>query len=509
MATQATRQSSVKPKTQSNAQSAPSKKKRDGKKASSHVERVGGSFAYYAVLSAVAILVGLSIFMVVSAQSGELIIQQVELNAEQAAEQGKTPGLSATQTNLLSIALKHGVTILLGIGIAFALSRIDYRHLVKASFPAGVVIILLLAAVLIFGDKIYGAKRWILIAGQSLQPSEFAKPVLLVLLSFAFYRAKQIGAHALQDYRMWMLPAGIGAISIILIFSQPDMGTAVIIFSGLIVAYLVLELPLYSLFRGVIAMAGLIAGVIIAIPNRRERMLDFIAGLFKSGEVPYQTLQAKLAFGSGGFFGQGPGLSRQKYFYLPESQNDFILAIIAEELGLFGSFLVVGSFILLAWGGFKIAYAATDRLGRAIATGAVTMLLMQATLNIYSVIGLGPVTGKPLPFVTQGGSAMIGAFILLGLVLSVSRFGNGPSIKFAGAATIRSTTHVEVEPTRPVSAVKTRPERLSKTKRSSRNVRSQRITQEHARKSEDKDDEDNLEWRWDGGTHLPGSRPRR
>lgn len=478
------------------------KGKTKAKKTPQHITRVGGPFAFYAVLVAVAFLVGISILMVVSAQSGELAIQQVERAAQHATQQGKAPGLVNAQTDLLTVGIKHIVTILLGIILAFIISRIDYRVFVKIAIPVSLVIIGLLIAVLAFGDTTLGAKRWVTIAGQSLQPSEFAKPVLLVLISYAMYQVKVLADQSMHDSQVWAAPIGITAVIIGLIFFQPDMGTTIIIVSGLIVAYLVIELPLFSLARGIVFGATVIIAAIIAIPNRRSRMLSFFGGWGKDSETPYQTLQAKLAFGTGGIFGQGPGLSRQKYYYLPESQNDFILAIIAEELGLFGSFLVLGSFVLLAWGGFRIAYAATDRLGRAIATGAVTMLLMQATLNIYSVIGLGPVTGKPLPFVTQGGSAMVGAFILLGLILSVSRFGNGPSLKVAGISPVRSTRAEKEVPA---------PQRTAKapTQKSSKKDRSKRIIQGQARKNEESEDEDNLEWRWDGGPHLPGSRPRR
>lgn len=468
-----------------------------------HIERVGGPFAFYAVLIAVVFLVGISILMVVSAQSGELTIQQVEKSAEEAAAQGKVAGLITIENDLLTVALKHLATIALGIILAFIISRIDYRILAKMSIPAAIVIVALLGAVLLFGESTLGAKRWVNIAGQSLQPSEFAKPVLLVLISYALYNVKALKDQSKENAQLWAVPVGLGFVAVALIFFQPDMGTTIIIIAGLIVTYLVVELPLFSLARSLALAIAVFIGAIILIPNRRSRILSFFGSWGKDSEVPYQTLQAKLAFGSGGIFGQGPGLSRQKYYYLPESQNDFILAIIAEELGLFGSFLIIGSFLLLAWGGFRIAYAATDRLGRAIATGAVTMLLMQATLNIYSVIGLGPVTGKPLPFVTQGGSAMVGAFLLLGLLLSVSRYGKGPALQVAGISVVRSSRPVEHASQAPAQPKKERgiP--------SDRKERTRRISKNQAQKGEDTEDEDNLEWRWDGGTHIPGSRPRK
>lgn len=474
-------------------------------------ERVGGSYAYYFVLIAVTLLVSISILMVISAQSGEFVISQVKKQAAEISSQGEVVGLADINTSLAAITVKHVVSILLGIALCFIVSRINYQVFARYSIPLSLITLFLLVLVPIFGEKTLGATRWLVIAGQSIQPSEFVKPALIVLTASAFYYARPFGERAMFQRDILLWPTVISVLSIGLIVYQPDMGTTLIIVAGIIATYLVSEMPFRNIAYAFASIGALGAAAMIFIPNRRERMLDYVGSIFGFRDPPYQALQAKLAFGSGGIFGSGPGLSRQKYRYVPESQNDFILAIIGEELGLFGALLVVGSFITLAWAGFKIAISAKDPLGRAIAGGSISMLLMQAVLNIYSVIGLGPVTGKPLPFVTQGGSAMIGAFLLLGLILSVSRYGNQKPMPRASAVHVARYDRENEDN----STSRSRDRRGSKEKTSRLREISQNREKQRERRAriqarqEEEDDEDSLEWRWDSGSHLPRSGPRK
>ncbi|MCL2818745.1 MAG: FtsW/RodA/SpoVE family cell cycle protein, partial [Actinomycetia bacterium] len=188
------------------------------------------------------------------------------------------------------------------------------------------------------------------------------------------------------------------------------------------------------------------------------------------------------------------GLSRQKYYYLPEAQNDFILAVIGEEMGLLGTLMVVGAFALLMWAGFTITQGARDRMGRVLAAGATTMLITQALMNLLAVVGLGPVTGKPLPFVTLGGSAMISSFVLLGIILSVARFAGEPRSDYVEHRSL-FTSFIQWWLAVTDSLVRD-PEKKERRKRR---------TQREGPVGGDEDEGD-LEWRWDSRSHLPSSR---
>jgi len=490
-------------------------KKGDGKgkwrKRSVAQSRVGGSVAYYAVLAGVLVLAAVGLLMVVSASSGETVINQVSQSAATLAKQGKLAGLASIKTNIMGVGVKQLVSILLGCALAWGISRVNYRKFSDSRWTValGAIVLLLLIAVPFFGVVANNAKRWIVVFGQSLQPSELAKPVLLVLITAAMYKVRRLGHDHISDPAIWVVPGLIALASLILIIEQPETGNVIIIMVGLLAAYLILELPLRPLGVALVCVVLVAVAAIIQKPYRGERILGFLNLADKGASAKWQFTQAKLAFGSGGLTGLGPGLSRQKYFYLPEAQNDFILAVIGEELGLPGTLVVIGGFGLVLWGGFKIAYAATDSLGRALAGGALTMLLTQAILNIFSVIGLGPVTGKPLPFVTLGGSAMIASFALLGIILSVARFGKQAEPRCVGAdsgerargATDRGKAKGKGESR---SGLETKHGRGGKDKPAGRTGAGTRRT-----KHTEDEDEDSLEWRWDGGSHLPGSRTRR
>lgn len=488
--------------------------------------RVGGSFAFYGLLAAVIVLLGISLLMVVSAQSGEYVIMQVEKQAEELTSQGEVAGLSDIQASLVSVTIRHLASMALGIILCLVISRINYHVFIRLAIPFAVVTLILLLLVALFGEEIKGAQRWIFIAGQSLQPSEFAKPALIVLASYIFYKIRVEGKDDLANYQLWIVPASLAVAILVLVFQQPDLGTLLIMLIGVASVYLIMELPLRRLLTAMGGGGALLFALMMMIPNRRARLLSYITSFGAEAEVPHQTLQARIALGTGGIFGLGPGLSKQKYRYLPEAQNDFILAIIGEELGLLGIIAVLGAFMIIAWAGFKIAIMSKDITGRALAGGATVTLLVQALLNIYSVIGLGPVTGKPLPFVTQGGSAMLGAFILLGLILSVSRFGNQSPPKIANISNYQarvddyqldeerdifrtssrgSSKNVgqrrEAPSNKPARSLK----QSEKTQFLSRSIRSKNIS---ARK-EEADDEISLDWRGDSGSHLPRNRSRK
>ncbi|MCL2024430.1 MAG: FtsW/RodA/SpoVE family cell cycle protein [Coriobacteriia bacterium] len=391
----------------------------------SHKEQrivAGGVGSYYLAIVAVTILVGISAIMVISASSGEAVLLQ-------GAEASLLASFGSGISNLLFIVL--------GAVAAFVISRFNYRTFAHLSFPLALVVIVGLLVTLAFGTDALGARRWIQIGGLSLQVSELAKPVLLLFAAYALiFIAEYTARRRCSRWRiigLWSVPLAVIAPSVILILLQPDLGTTLILGSGLLIAYLLSGHSPKILFVALpVITAAFAVRAVLSASYQVQRVNSLIDGLFR-GNYSHQVTQGLYALGSGGLFGLGPGLSRQKYFYLPQAQNDFILAIIGEEMGLFGTLLVVGAFALLMWTGLTIALGATDRMGRIIAAGATTMLLVQASLNLLAVVGLTPVTGKPLPFVTLGGSAMLASFVSLGLILSVARFGGDR--KAAGANT--------------------------------------------------------------------------
>jgi cell division protein FtsW len=209
----------------------------------------------------------------------------------------------------------------------------------------------------------------------------------------------------------------------VLIIRQPDLGTAMSLMLAVLVVLWLADAPAtwFIAAGAAIVVAGLVG--IAVEPYRLERVLTFL----NPGKDPldhgYQIVQALLAFGTGGIKGVGLGLSRQKFFYLPEANTDFIFAIIGEELGLVGTLAVLSGFGVFVYGGMRIALGARDQFGRMVAGGLTAMIGLQAFMNMAAVTGLMPVTGKPLPFVSAGGSSMLVTMACVGLLLSVSRYG--------------------------------------------------------------------------------------
>ncbi|MCL2745986.1 MAG: FtsW/RodA/SpoVE family cell cycle protein [Coriobacteriia bacterium] len=444
----------------------------------------GGPAARYLILIAITILVGISLIMAFSASSNDAVIRQVQrdfalqsqeaLTPEQAiefeldyyaaleealeeaqtgavetADRDESTGFLGFLSTLFSSAyaagFRHLLFAIVGAGIAIAIARVDYRRIVPYAIPVAWALLAMLIFLAVAGRPVLGSARWIDFGLFSFQPSEFAKPVLLLLIAAYCSWAKdsddtgparQKAQAALPIYRRdWVMPAILIGGSMLAIFASPDIGTVLIIGVGLFAAYVLSGWPWGRLVAGLGGLAVLFLGRVLLMDGgyQQRRIFEFITR-WTDGVASHQTWQAELALGSGGILGLGPGLSRQKFRYLPEAHNDFIIAILGEELGLIGVFLVLIAFVFILWGGLHIASQAKDRLGTAIAGSATILIVFQALLNIFAVISLGPVTGKPLPFVTLGGSSMISTFMLVGLIFSVARYGHltPPKMQLAG-----------------------------------------------------------------------------
>ncbi len=317
-------------------------------------------------------------------------------------------------------AIKQAIYIAMGLAVALALSRLDYRRLYDLSRVVWWASIGLLLVTFGIGIVSHGARRWLDLGFVTLQPSEIAKVatvLFIAALSVQWRRGK------LTTGRYAFSVACVSALPAVMIIMQPDLGTAMSLMLGVMVVLWLAEAPLYwfGIAMGAVAAAGTIG--ILVEPYRLLRVTTFMNPGASPQGSGYQIIQALLAFGTGGLKGVGLGLSRQKFFYLPEANTDFIFAIIGEELGLLGTLAVVTLFGLFIYAGMRIALGAKDQFGRMVAGGLTAMIGLQAFMNMAAVTGLIPVTGKPLPFVSAGGSSMLVTMTCVGLLLSVSRYG--------------------------------------------------------------------------------------
>ena len=309
-------------------------------------------------------------------------------------------------------------------GIALlVMMHIDYHILARLSPLIMLAALLGLAAVLVpgLGVERNGAQRWVQLGPvPELQPSEFAKLAVLIYMS-AWLAAK--GHAVVRDVRLGVLPfVGMVGLVVALIMLEPDMGTTMIVAIITGTLFFVAGARLSHLVA--LVGSGLVTAVVfIAIqPYRAERITSFASPDADPSGASFQSLQMLLALGSGGLEGLGLGVSRQKFYYVPGSHTDGILAIIGEELGFIGVVLVLSLFAVLLWRGFRIAQHAADPFGSHLAIGVLAWIAFQLLINVGGVTRSIPLTGIPLPFLSYGGSSLLTMLTASGLLLSVSRY---------------------------------------------------------------------------------------
>src|SRR4051794_39444507 len=294
---------------------------------------------------------------------------------------------------------------------------------VRRFTPALLVVsfVLLLLVLTPMGVEVNGAKRWLGAGPLQFQPSEIMK------LALVLHAAATIAARPkmTRELRLVVGPVLLPALcAVALVFLQPDLGTALVISFTLAAMLLVAGVPVRQLV--LVAVAGIVLVGLFALlePYRRARLTAFLNPWADAGGTGFQAVQGQIAIGSGGLFGVGVGESVQKIFYLPEAHTDFILSIIGEELGAAGVLVLLGLYGMIAYAGLKTARAAKGVYAKLLAAGLTSLILCQALLNVYAVLGLAPLTGVPLPFISSGSTSLIVLLAAMGLLLNVAGGGS-------------------------------------------------------------------------------------
>ncbi|MDO4869253.1 MAG: putative lipid II flippase FtsW [Bacillota bacterium] len=325
--------------------------------------------------------------------------------------------------NPFSYLIRDGIWVVVGLAAMTFGMLFDYHMYCKRNFAIGALIVCFLLLILVItpvGTEINGASRWIFIGPITIMPGELAKLGLIFFIAW-FYgtkpqRADSLITGLLPVFLVMALFAG-------LIFKQPNLSTAITVCGIVVAMQLVAGMHWgYIAFLG--ALGGTALGGLLTFAHDSywvARMTSFLDPFADAAGDGYQVVQSLLALGSGGLFGVGIGKSVQKSLYLPEPQNDFILAIIGEELGFIGVLALLLMYCLFIWRGAKIAINAPDQFGLLLASGVVLMVAIQVVLNVAVVTSSMPPTGINLPFVSYGGNALIMFMFAAGLLLNISR----------------------------------------------------------------------------------------
>ena len=316
---------------------------------------------------------------------------------------------------------QQGLFIIIGILLMIGISKIDYKLYYKKTNHILLVCLLLLILVLIpgIGSVRNGSRSWFGIGSFGIQPSEFAKLGLII------FTAKYLSNNNkfLKSITKGVFPILIVLFTIFgLIMLQPDFGTGMIIVVSILAMLFIAGVNVkFFIGLGAIGVVGIV-GLIMIAPYRMDRITSFIDPWKDPLGTGFQIIQSLYAIGPGGLLGQGFLNSRQKQFYLPEPQTDFIFSIISEEFGVLGVIIVCGLFLIVLSRGIKIALNAKDDFSKYLAFGMIFQIIVQTIMNLMVVIGLIPVTGVTLPFLSYGGSSLLITLISIGILLNISRY---------------------------------------------------------------------------------------
>ncbi len=367
---------------------------------------------YYMLLSATAMLVVIGLVMVLSASS---------VTSYSVSKSSYTVFLSQFQAAVIGV---------IGAFVASRVSLITWKR-VSVPFLAGAIFLQALVFVPGLGVSVNGNRNWIQVAGQQVQPSEFAKVALVLFGATVLTKKRRKLGEFMHAVVPLVFPAG--ALLLLLVLGGKDLGTGLVLLSiigGLLFAA---GVPARMFLVAGASFAALAAVMVVTSANRMSRINDWIGGgcVDPHGSC-WQTTHGQYALADGGWWGVGLGASREKWQWLPAAHNDFIFAIIGEELGLPGTLAIIGLFGLLAFACYRLVLRSGDFFVRVATAGVMVWILVQATINIGAVIGLLPVIGVPLPLVSSGGSALVTTLFGLGMLLSFAR--NEPGCRDALAA---------------------------------------------------------------------------
>lgn len=315
---------------------------------------------------------------------------------------------------------QQGLFILVGIILVLGIRKIDYRIYYKNATKIFLTCIILLVLVLIpgIGSVRNGSRSWFGIGSFGIQPSEFAKIGLIILTSKYLSKSNKF----VKNVKKGVIPI-LSVLFLVfgLIMLQPDFGTGMIIVVSILAMLFIAGVNMkFFVGLGLLGVIGIVILIVIA-PYRMDRITSFIDPWSDPLGTGFQIIQSLYAIGPGGLLGMGFLKSRQKQFYLPEPQTDFIFSIISEEFGVLGVVIISSLFILLLLFGIKIALNTKDNFAKLLSFGLIFQMLIQAVMNLMVVIGLIPVTGVTLPFLSYGGSSLLVSMVSIGIILNISK----------------------------------------------------------------------------------------
>jgi cell division protein FtsW len=319
--------------------------------------------------------------------------------------------------------LRQVLWIAVGLAGMFWLMNTDYRKFRQPRVIfTGVSLTLLMLVAVFFLDRSHATHRWFRLGPLSLQPSEIAKLAVIFYLAWFLETRRSPRSVGVNDLLRSILPAmGTVLLMVGLILAEPDMGTACMIMLIAVTMLFVSGLSLRYILITALASLPVIYLLIVRVPYRLQRMQAFLSPASDPQGHGFQLLQSLIAIGSGGFTGVGLMESRQKLFFLPEAHTDFIFSVICEEVGFIGAVIVLMLFAVYGWRGFVAAMKAPDDFGRFLGLGITTMVAGQALINLSVVLGLMPTKGIPLPFISYGGSSLLGVLLATGVLLNISQ----------------------------------------------------------------------------------------
>jgi len=339
---------------------------------------------------------------------------------------------------------RQAVAALLGLVAMAVVMKLGYRKLARLSYPLLLVAVALLVAVLVpgVGTVVGGARRWIRVLGFGLQPAEVAKLAWIVYLAYSLAKKREKVATFSVGFLPHLLVAGV---LVALCMKEPDFGSSVVILFLLFVMLFAAGTKLSYLIGSILMAIPVAWTAVSSSPYRMARLMAFIDPMGHRHDSGYQVAESLMSIGSGGWTGLGLGDGRQKLFFLPEAHNDFIAAIIGEELGLLGVAAMIGLFAIILWRGLRASLHASEPFGTYLGLGITSLMGFQAVVNMGVAMALLPTKGLTLPFVSYGGSSLLMMMAAMGVLLSISATAEAKAAGAGGGGGSRLSRSMELE----------------------------------------------------------------